>query len=109
MHKYAQIGVDTGYCVSISILAREVEADHMIPLLDDTDVQPGDIYVDGEWSRPDTEPSLMTGMTADERITQLEAENAGLALELAKNQIRFVKLEQANTDLLLSLVDKGII
>ncbi|RAU98123.1 hypothetical protein [Paenibacillus sp. YN15] len=49
------------------------------------------------------------GPTAAERITQLEAENAGMALELAQNQIRFDQMEQANADLLFALVDKGVL
>lgn len=49
------------------------------------------------------------GPTAAERITQLEAENAGMALELAQNQIRFDEMEQANADLLFALVDKGVL
>lgn len=47
--------------------------------------------------------------TATERIAALESENAGLALELAQNEIRFDQMEQANADLLLLLVDKGVL
>lgn len=47
--------------------------------------------------------------TAAERITVLEAENAGMALELAMNQIRFDQMKQSNADLLFSLVDKGVL
>jgi hypothetical protein len=47
--------------------------------------------------------------TAAERITALEVENASMALELALNQIRFDQMEQANADLLFSLVDKGVL
>ncbi len=46
---------------------------------------------------------------AAERITALEVENAGMALELALNQIRLDQMEQANADLLFSLVDKGVL
>ncbi len=44
-----------------------------------------------------------------DRISTLEAENAGMALELAENQIRFNEMEQTQADLLLSLVNKGVL
>lgn len=44
-----------------------------------------------------------------DRIAALEAENAGIALELAQNQIRFGQMEQTQADLLLSLVDKEVL
>lgn len=44
-----------------------------------------------------------------ERMAALEAENAGMALELAQNQIRFDQMEQTQADLLLSLADKGVL
>lgn len=47
------------------------------------------------------------GPTDAERITALEAENAGMALKLAQNQIRFDQMEQADADLLFALVDRG--
>ena len=60
-----------------------------------------------EYAPAITEPLPPTTPTDAERIAALEAENAGLALELVQNQIRFDQMEQANADLLFALVDKG--
>lgn len=56
-----------------------------------------------------TEPLPPPPPTDAERIAALEAENAGLALELVQNQIRFDQMEQVNADLLFALVDKGVL
>lgn len=74
MYKYAQIILETGRCIGLSLLAEEVEAGHMIPLEDDDDVQPGDIYMDGGWTRPEPEPTPEPGPTAVERIAALQSE-----------------------------------
>lgn len=109
MHKYAQINTSTGCCVCVSYLSAEVEGNHMLLLADDADVLPGDVYAGGIWTRPEPEPLPDPGPTPDQRIEQLEAENAGMALELAENQIRFNQLEQAQADLLLTLVQGGVL
>lgn len=53
--------------------------------------------------------ALRNDPTDAESIAALEAENAGMALELAHSQIRFDQMEQANADLLFALVDKGVL
>lgn len=80
MHKYAQIDIDTGVCISVSYLSGEVEADHMIPLTNDQDVQPGDIYraADGTWTRPEPQSVPEPEPSLQDRITQLETENTAL-------------------------------
>ena len=70
MYKYAQFDLETGRCIGVSLLAGEVEANHMILLDDETDVLPGDIYTDGEWTRP--EQRLPQGPASS---ATLEAEN----------------------------------
>lgn len=109
MYKYAQINIETKRCIGVSCLSGEIKAEHMLLLTDDDDVQPGDIYSDGEWTRPEPEPLPEPGPTAEERIESLEAENARLVLELAQNQIRFDQMEQAQAALLLTLVEKEVL
>lgn len=105
MFKYAQIDLETGRCVSISYLSAVIDGDHILPLTEKDDVLPGDIYTDGAWTHPEQEPIPDPGLSAIERIEQLEAENAGLA----QNQIRFDQMEQAQADLLFTLVQGGVL
>lgn len=67
MFLYAQID-SSGYCVSVSHLFAEVVAPHMIPIQSEDDVQPGDVYNDGNWTRPELEPETLsdTGPTPHE-------------------------------------------
>ncbi|MEI7027914.1 hypothetical protein [Paenibacillus sp. y28] len=58
MFKYAQIDLNTGFCVGVSYLSGEVKAAHMLPLTEGQDVQPGDIFMDGEWTRPASSSSV---------------------------------------------------
>lgn len=74
MLRYAQINKETGQVVSISFLAGKVEEEHMITLPENADVRPGDIYTNGEWTRPEPEPVPEPGPTEAERMTTLEAE-----------------------------------
>jgi hypothetical protein len=46
---------------------------------------------------------------APDRISQLESDNAFLALQLADTQARLDVSEQAQADLILSLVEKGVL
>lgn len=75
MPRYAQIDNHTSKCICVSILAGEVEAEYMIPLNDEADVQPDDVYKDGEWIRPEPKPLYEPGPTKAERLTALETEN----------------------------------
>lgn len=79
MFKYAQIDLESGRCVSVSYLSGEIEAEHMLPLTEEEDVQPGDILQgDGTWLRPAPPPPPVPGPTPEDRIAQLEAINAEL-------------------------------
>ncbi|MEK8128652.1 hypothetical protein WMW72_12115 [Paenibacillus filicis] len=51
MFKYAQID-NLGRAISVSYLSSEVDAPSLILLGDVEDVQLGDIYADGVWTRP---------------------------------------------------------
>ena len=105
MRKYAQINIESGVCIGVSLLAGEVEANYMLPLAPEDDVQPGDIW-DGEgWTRPEPpEPEL-----EQPDRTELEVESALLALELADTQIKVDRLEQEQADLLFLLVESEVI
>ena len=106
MYKYAQIDTNNGLCIGVSLLAGEVEADHMLLLTPEDDVQPGDIWDGEEWSRPErTEPEP----EQPDRTEQLEIESALLALELADTQIKVDRLEQEQADLLFLLVESEVI
>lgn len=48
-------------------------------------------------------------MPLTERITAVESENAGMALELALTQARLDQAEQEQAELILSLVEGGIL
>lgn len=75
--RYAQIDLETGKCVSVSYLAGEEIADHMIRIAADLDIKIGDIYVNGVWNPSPPPPPRPP--TADQiRIAQLEAENTDL-------------------------------
>ena len=63
MASYAQID-DLGCCVSVSYLSGTLEANNMISLHLDDDVQPGDKWGGKTWSRPDDPPD------PPEQITQ---------------------------------------
>ncbi|MDF2934958.1 MAG: hypothetical protein K0Q90_331 [Paenibacillaceae bacterium] len=89
MPRYAQIDLDTGRCISVSLLAGEIESDHMFPLGDNEEIQPGDIYMDGGWTRPDQEPLPEPGPSAEERITILEQ-------QLTDTQIALVESCESN-------------
>ncbi len=57
MFKYAQIDFSTGRCISVSFLSGEVEAGDMIPLTDEDNVNPNDIFENGVWiPAPPPEP-----------------------------------------------------
>ena len=60
MYRYAQID-ENGYVVSDSYLSGEVEADNMIPILEDFELS-NKRYIDGEWKEytpePQSEPEL---------------------------------------------------
>lgn len=88
MHKYAQIDLESGVCISVSYLYSSVDAPHMIPLTSE-DVQPGDIWDGQTWTRPDPPPS------EPDPITQLQLAVA----ELAEAQ------EQTVTDIQLALAE----
>ena len=105
MHRYAQIN-SAGMCVSILQLAEEVEDANLILLEEDEEVNIRDIWDGEKWTPaaplPEPEPQ-------PDRIEQLEAENALIALELAETQMRLDQSEQAHADLLLTLVQGGVI
>ncbi|MEF2247755.1 hypothetical protein [Paenibacillus sp. IITD108] len=74
MYKYAQID-DAGRCVAVSDLSGVVDIPHMIALSIEDDVQPGDIFGNGVWTRPDPLPQPDPEPSAQERIDQLESQN----------------------------------
>ncbi|MGF9711707.1 hypothetical protein [Paenibacillus naphthalenovorans] len=77
MYKYAQIDLDTGVCVAVSILSGEVIADHMIPLTETDDVEPRDIYDKETKTWTKAEP-LPPEHPVPSKIELLEAEIANL-------------------------------
>ena len=102
--------LDTGRVVAVSYLAGEVQADNMLPLADDIDVQPGDIRnPDGSWFRPPPPPPPEPGPSLQDKVALLETENAFMAFELVQTQARLDQAEQEQAALLLELVDKGVL
>jgi len=105
MHRYAQI-TPTGMCISVLQLAEEVEDANLILLEEDEEVNIRDIWDGEKWTPaaplPEPEPQ-------PDRIEQLEAENALIALELAETQMRLDHSEQEQAHLLFELVSKGVI
>lgn len=72
--------------------------------------QPTEAELQAAWEQlqtlpPSQEPSTSKQLTSE----QLESVNAMLALELAQVKIKINQQEQANADLLLSLVKNGVI
>lgn len=55
MYKYAQLD-ENGRCISVSYLSGEVDAEHMMLLSDEDDVQPSDIFDGTTWTRPEPVP-----------------------------------------------------
>lgn len=92
MHKYAQINLETGECISVSYLYGPVDAPHMIPLTSE-DVQPGDIWDGQTWTRPD--PPAPDPYA--DPITQLQLAVAELAetQELSITEIQLALAELA--------------
>lgn len=72
------------------------------------EAQPTEEELKGAWEYIQLHPSVPE-LSLEEKITQLEDENAGLALELAQSQIRFDQSEQAQADLILALVEGGVL
>jgi hypothetical protein len=60
-------------------------------------------YEGGEFQRVELPPK------PPDRIAQLESDNAFLALQLVDTQARLDASEQAQADLILSLVEKGVL
>jgi len=71
--------------------------------------QPTEAELLAAWEELQSLPPVPDPITPEQRITQLEAENAGLALELTQTQIRLDQSEQAQADLLLTLVAGGVL
>ncbi|MDR6883105.1 hypothetical protein [Bacillus sp. 3255] len=85
MFKYGQIDLATGVCVSVSHLSGEVVADHMIPLTEEDNVNPGDIYSNGSWTpAPPPEPVDPQPTPDQIKIAQLEQETINLMLALTQ-------------------------
>lgn len=102
--RYAQIDLETGRCISVSDLAEEVTADYMIPLNPDDDVQPGDIYENGTWTRPDPPPQPEPGpsdidilgdqlVEKELQILDLQQQNEALGVSLVNLELRLLSLE----------------
>lgn len=52
---------------------------------------------------------VFEGETVDEKITQLEAENANLILQLIEKDLKLSELEQTQANLTLELIVKGVL
>ena len=82
--KCAQIDPVTGRCVSVSFLFAEVIADHIIPLSEEDNVNPGDTYDNGTWiPSPPPEP-VPEGPSLTDKVAQLEIESVDTMLALAE-------------------------
>ncbi|MDD9266044.1 hypothetical protein ACFPES_03260 [Paenibacillus sp. GCM10023248] len=112
MFRYAQIDIETGVCISVSLLSGEFVADHMIPLFKwvdkeqpgepdedgnpttiivpevvmlDIEVNPGDTYADGVWTpAPPPEPVDPQPTPVQIKIAQLEQDNINLMLAITQ-------------------------
>ena len=87
MYKYAQID-ETGRCISVSFLSGEVESENMLPLTDEDDVQPDDVWDGTAWTRPIPPAPEPPGPS---RIDVLESENADL-----KSRLKDIELALAD-------------
>lgn len=103
MPRYAQIDVITGCCHTVSNLLNEVSTDNVILLEDDADVQPGDIYMDGEWTRLEPEPTLESDITVAECITTLEVENHLLKAQNQAMADRFEFIEDMIAEMAMQI------
>lgn len=83
MYRYAQIDLDRGTCIGVSVLSGKIDTERMILLENDSDVQLGDIYTDGTWERLEPEPSPEPKPSAEDRFTAIATENSLLR---AQNQ-----------------------
>ena len=90
--RYAQIDLSTGLCISVSYLSGEVDAPDMIQLGDDDNVNPGDIYDNGEWIPASPPNPTDPGETNAEKIARLEAENADLKSRIEDLELAFAEI-----------------
>jgi len=110
MRNYAQIN-ELNICIGVSSLAGIVKLPNMIEIDEcDTDYL-WRKYENGIWSAEKFEPTPPPPPPTPEqiRLNQLESENAFIALELVDTQIRLDQTEQTQADLLLLLVEKGVV
>ncbi|MGF9711612.1 hypothetical protein [Paenibacillus naphthalenovorans] len=101
MFKYAQIDVETGVCVGVSILSGEVVAENMIPLTETDDVEPRDVYdmVTKTWTKapPPAPPGPTKTDVLDAKVTQLESDNLSLMLALTDVYEQLLALQTGGT------------
>jgi hypothetical protein len=75
MYRYAQID-NQGVCVGVSSLSGPLDHLSLIRLAEGQDVQLGDVYKDGKWTRP-TKPNVpgpnVPGPSLDEVIRELQS------------------------------------
>jgi len=83
LFKYAQLNVDN-CCMAISYLSGEVDYTYMIRLTEEQDVRLGDIYEDGEWTRPDPPEPVEPSPSLQDRVEALEEESTVTMLGLAE-------------------------
>lgn len=83
MYRYAQIDLTTGVCISVSYLSGEVDAENMILLSEDDDVNPRDTWDGTAWTPA---PPLPEPQPTPEqlRMAQLEQESADLKQAIAE-------------------------
>ncbi|UVI31219.1 hypothetical protein [Paenibacillus spongiae] len=105
--KYALIDTQTGRCIGISFLNDLVIRDDLI-LVDGLDVQIGDVYQNGQWTRLDPETPEEPVSYLEQRVEQLETDNAALMMELAGTNIKLTQTEQALADLMLMIATGGV-
>ncbi|OPH61708.1 hypothetical protein BC351_00250 [Paenibacillus ferrarius] len=112
-YKYAQIDLATGVCVGVSYLLGEVIADHMIPLTEDQNVNPRDIYDDGIWTPAQTpEPADLKQRKINELNSACNAAIlAGFRSDAlgSSNSYEFGTDDQINLGGMLNAITAGLV
>lgn len=112
MFRYAQIDITTGRCIGVSFLSGEIEAEHMIPLTDEDEVNPNDTFDNGSWIPTPPPDPVPAGESPAEKMARLETENTDLNLQvidlwenaIAQDEAK-QQIEASNADLNLQIID----
>lgn len=115
--RYEVFGTESGYGyriindneVTIAIQEFEPWMSGFAPMSEERAEELAQATVDEYTSRPDPQPEETPKTPEQIRIEQLEDENAMMALEVATANIRLDQAEQAQADLMLTLVLEGVL